>query len=1371
MKRTIFALLLAALVLSLIPALSQPATAEELTVVEKGIEITTTAPTVGMNINELTASVYKARLGGVQVYNAYTEEEITEGCLEEDVVYIIYYTIIPRDGEKFAEKIRYSYNKNTYYRAPESETHFICTRIFTTCQSLTSTKFTIPLLQAGMKSDEISLSVPANANCTVENLKVIDQQDKTEADELQKGHKYRLQFTLMPAKGYRLGSNYVAYCNSIKMNTTFKNQYTYAECYIDFSLEIEEISFTWTKVNMNEGAALRAPTVSVHRTDRAEAYNARMLDSQKNPVSGQVVGGETYYLAFTVHSLGPIGPWETLNIVHHSNYTVEIIDGTHATVYIPFVGLHPMGKVQITYQGFEEGLPVSGVTVQITGNATVSYEIIDQFSYAVTDGVFERGNIYSLRLSIVPLDGYFIPYAPTVEVNGKIHINSGSYSSSIFTSFRLDTRYKIETAKVNVSGVGIGKTISKVKITVPSNCHYDIEEERWSATNTSSTTFKKGELYQLRVNLECSSSYRFTEDTVFTIGGKEAFDIEVHGDSDEIFGTIQFSYRTKVTKVTLPAMPKSVSLGATLPTNFKVSSSAKYTLQPVWVALSTQSEATTASQKDSYILTYVVIPKKGYEFTEDTVFYVDGKKVTPMLASYNGAEIMKVYNVGLTEIDRIDLTVAEPEKDAIPGTVTVPADAPYAPATVGWGVNTSGKLDDSVQDAAVFENYKYHFLGAEFVAADGYAFADKVTVYINGSKFTVLEDYAFGPAYQMTVSFGKLGDIPKLTAPELSTSGATLSWDVVRNADSYEIYRATSKSGKYTKVGTVAETTWTDSPEKGKTYYYKVKAIFTPDTTKNSSYSAVVSIVYKCDTPVISVENAASGKPVISWNKVSGAKQYTVYVATAQNGTYKKLGTSKTLSYTDSKAKSGNTYFYKVIANGSKSTYDSGYSNIVSCGVICGTPSVSVKVDAANGKPTLSWKKVDAATGYAIYRDGELLTTVTAVTYADTSAAIDTQYSYAVQALGKTEDLNGSLSKAVSATSGIAQPAAKGSVDTVSGKPVLTWEAVGGAVKYEIYRSTKSSTSYKLVTTVEELTYTDETVSAGKTYYYKVKAIGAVSKSADSSYVKLTGKCERPTIYADIDKPTGKPKISWEKVAGAKNYEVYRSTNGGSFKKLGTTTKLFYTDTKATIGGEYVYKVKAVGSKSSYNSEYSLAAGITAVCGQPSVKASVDAVTGKPSLTWSKVSGAVRYDIYLVDADGSFGFYTSVTEAKFLDQAAQFGQSYSYRVVAIPADEYYYGSLSATATVTATCAQPKATGKVGENNKPVISWEEVEGATKYVVYRSTSKSKGYKVIGEAQTLTYEDLTAKKGKTYYYKVVAVGENCESAQSSYVKIKSK
>ena len=74
---------------------------------------------------------------------------------------------------------------------------------------------------------------------------------------------------------------------------------------------------------------------------------------------------------------------------------------------------------------------------------------------------------------------------------------------------------------------------------------------------------------------------------------------------------------------------------------------------------------------------------------------------------------------------------------------------------------------------------------------------------------------------------------------------------------------------------------------------------------------------------------------------------------------------------------------------------------------------------------------------------------------------------------------------------------------------------------------------------------------------------------------------------------------------------------------------------------------------------------------------------------------------------------------------------------------------------------------------PIMVFEGgiVEGATKYIVYRSTSSSKNYKVIGETEALTYEDLTAAKSKTYYYKVVAVGDGFQSAQSGYAKVKSK
>ena len=613
--------------------------------------------------------------------------------------------------------------------------------------------------------------------------------------------------------------------------------------------------------------------------------------------------------------------------------------------------------------------------------------------------------------------------------------------------------------------------------------------------------------------------------------------------------------------------------------------------------------------------------------------------------------------------------------------------------------------------------------------------------------------------------------VPKVSITvDAATGKPVLSWKNAGEGVTYEIYCATSKSGKYTKVATVSEPNWIDTAVSvGKTYYYKVKAVYAEDTSVNSDYSTVVSATAKCATPNISVKNNSSGKPYITWEKTSGAKKYTVYRATSETGKYKSLGTTTKTYYTDSKAAAGNTYYYKVIANASSSKYNSGYSNIVSCGVICGTPSVTVKIDTNAGKPSLSWKKVDGAASYAIFRDGEPLTTVTGVSYADTTAAIDTQYSYQVQALGKTEALNGVVSKAVSATSGIAKPAVKGSVDAVSGKSVLIWDAVEGAVKYEVYRSTKSSKSYKLVATVEELTYTDETVSAGKTYCYKVKAIGAISKSADSSYVKLTGKCATPQISVNND-AKGKPYISWEKVGGAKKYTVYRATSEtGKYTKLGTTTKAFYTDSKASAGKTYFYKIVANASSSKNNSPYSNIVSCGVNCATPVVKVTNNA-SGKPVLSWSKVSGAVKYEIYLLGAE-DYVVLGTVTATTWTDAGCAIGEGRYYGVRAVAAEESYNSEVSQPVFVRATCATPKATGKVGENKKPVITWAEVDGATKYVVYRSTSKSKGYKIIGESETLTYEDLTAAKGKTYYYKVVAVGENCESAQSSFAKVKSK
>ena len=59
--------------------------------------------------------------------------------------------------------------------------------------------------------------------------------------------------------------------------------------------------------------------------------------------------------------------------------------------------------------------------------------------------------------------------------------------------------------------------------------------------------------------------------------------------------------------------------------------------------------------------------------------------------------------------------------------------------------------------------------------------------------------------------------------------------------------------------------------------------------------------------------------------------------------------------------------------------------------------------------------------------------------------------------------------------------------------------------------------------------------------------------------------------------------------------------------------------------------------------------------------------------------------------------------------------------------------------------------------KPHLYWNKVDGAAKYYIYRSTSKTGTYKYMYSTTGTSYNNTSAVAGKTYYYKVVAVDAN--------------
>ncbi len=250
----------------------------------------------------------------------------------------------------------------------------------------------------------------------------------------------------------------------------------------------------------------------------------------------------------------------------------------------------------------------------------------------------------------------------------------------------------------------------------------------------------------------------------------------------------------------------------------------------------------------------------------------------------------------------------------------------------------------------------------------------------------------------------------------------------------------------------------------------------------------------------------SSGKPYVQWSYVSSAVRYDVYRSGSKSGTYQYIGTATKLNYTDTTAKPGYYYYYKVKSINAGGV-GSDASVTVSALCHCAQPVLnSAQYLSSSGKPYLSWGTVSGAGKYYVYRSGtkygtyKYIGTASKNSYSDVSASPGYTYFYKVEAVSKVRTSANSVTSAVLATTcHCAKPVVKIAL-TQKGKPKLPWNAVAGARKYEVYRATSKNGTYTKMFTTTNRSYTNTNARAGTTYYYKVKAISRVRSTANSSF-------------------------------------------------------------------------------------------------------------------------------------------------------------------------------------------------------------------------------------------------------------------------------
>ncbi len=437
-------------------------------------------------------------------------------------------------------------------------------------------------------------------------------------------------------------------------------------------------------------------------------------------------------------------------------------------------------------------------------------------------------------------------------------------------------------------------------------------------------------------------------------------------------------------------------------------------------------------------------------------------------------------------------------------------------------------------------------------------------------------------------------ETPVVKATSDTASGQVkLTWKAVENAEQYRLYRATSKNGQYTFLNSVSDISFVDDTARvGTTYYYYVVA------EGPGGESGRSSIVYRtCDLPrpVLELSNSAStGKIKLNWQDIEDAVEYKIYRATSKSGKYSLIKTTQKSSFTDSDTSAGKTYYYKVKAVHEKSAANSAYSEVGYRTCDLKRTSITLSSVSTSGKIKVKWKSVSGAEEYAVYRsateDGEYgkIKTTSSTSYTDKSAKAGTTYYYKVVAVHKNSAGNSAYSEAVSRTCDLAKPEIKLSSISDSGQIRIRWEEIEDTQVYKIYRAASKTGKYSDIGETSDSEFIDHDTTAGKKYYYKVRAIHEKS-AANSAYSDVESRtCDLPRPEVTIVLSKGNPKLSWEKISGAEEYTVYRATSkSGEYKKIKTTSSTSCKDKDVKEGKTYYYKVKAIHENSSANSAYS----------------------------------------------------------------------------------------------------------------------------------------------------------------------------------------
>lgn len=583
-------------------------------------------------------------------------------------------------------------------------------------------------------------------------------------------------------------------------------------------------------------------------------------------------------------------------------------------------------------------------------------------------------------------------------------------------------------------------------------------------------------------------------------------------------------------------------------------------------------------------------------------------------------------------------------------------------------------------------------------------------------------------------------------------------------------------------------------------YYEKPNSQYTYSADCFGDYTPVVT--YTVPMTEVSALTRVDGTSITVEAELENGSATGYQFAKKVKSKWVNLSTQTSPTYADKNLKKNEKYQYRVRAyHYNKNTQKVTWSDWCNVEAVTWGSNLKLKATAAGATSVkLTWTPVSGAEGYEIYRydtrsytktrekgyDNEYYSSMKLIKtlkksskkYTDKKLTKGKNYTYVVRAY-KTIDKKKVYVEAT-ATAKLKAGSLSFSSEYVNaaGKTVVNWSKINGVQGYYVEKYNEDTSQYERINTIgaKATSYTFDKVDVGgASVRYRIRPYDAKAVYSGDT-VSVT-----PTLAAvqgvKAVKSGNGIMVSWNPVAGADYYHVYRTTDSTTIYDKTTKT---YRGYGLTSVEEAVVNTKGChpelgGSAYTYAGTYSTydITGTSVLDATLTYQQTAEDSKGEPIPVGKDAEGRTLYqteeELYYQGPEPGVTYYYYVVACAETTNGANGETSTKSVGYGKPASAIYTNVLAKKVSKI-TSASSKKKGQV------TLKFKKVSNVDGYAVYRATKKNGTYSIVGTTTKPTFTDKSAESGKTYYYKVASYvkGEakaNIYSAKTSAKKVKVK